>query len=253
MSLTMSRPPAKLRPDISLFRTKLVLQCEPICPRQIFLDVTRARPTASQEIWIRDEFQLSAGFGQATLADSPTPPPGPVRVGKTGHDEVKPSEARMRDRSGHALERRLKSVENDGADVVKRKERFVVMDSLTWRFKKIGTRAEAMALANNPGIECGNAVWLFLDDRIDRSLKIAMNRELGPASKTARLGKLFGYPIGADVFATERQKMQALRKQIGIGEDVPEGTVMFLHIYEAILKVKEHEEKKRRLRQMMED
>ncbi|KAF2503231.1 hypothetical protein BU16DRAFT_612766 [Lophium mytilinum] len=533
MSLTIPQPPAKIRPDISLLRTKLILQCETICPQHIFLDAKRARPTASQEVWIRDEAMSPAVTGQAGLAYS-TPLPGPVRDGKNGHDGGKPTKGRMRggdgprhyrdtiwndplgksdfsgeiadevfkgrpttryglvrdgknehdglkpleewirgvprndrttiwndpigkselllvdetveemtkgrpippsglfrdSKNGHdglkptegrmssedrprhtrntiwndplgkseflvmdemvkgrptppsglvrdsknrhegvkategrmrsedrprhtrntiwndplgkseflvmdemvkgrptppsglvrdsknrhegvkATEGRMRSEDrprhtrdtiwndplgkseflqvdemvkgyakrrvspdtratgvaariakteriqnalNERRIAAKRKERFIVMDSLKWRFKKIGTRTEAMALANNPGIDCGSGVWLFLNDRVDRSLKIAMDRELGLASKTVGLEKLFGYPVGADVFATEREKVQSLRERIGIGENVPEGTVMFLHIYKAVSKVKEDEEKKRELRRMMED
>lgn len=49
------------------------------------------------------------------------------------------------------------------------KERFIVMDGETWKFKKVGTRHEATAMSNNPAIDVGNNVWLFRTYLLQRS------------------------------------------------------------------------------------
>jgi hypothetical protein len=168
-----------MRLDIPLLRTKLVLECKDWCPTDIFLEATTARPTTSQEPWIRDEFQ------ERVTRVYPTPPPvedandrgnapGLERA-RDGRDDTTPAAnglgLRAMQLGGAGWHDNVDRSTEDGGDVKgglgtglrgpAAKERYVVMDSLTWQLKKIDTREEAMTLANNPGIDCGNEVWLF--------------------------------------------------------------------------------------------
>jgi hypothetical protein len=46
--------------------------------------------------------------------------------------------------------------------------------------------------------------------------------------------------------------MKEMRENLGVGDDVPEGTIMYLHVYRAVSRIKEHEDHIRKLRLMME-
>lgn len=96
--------------------------------------------------------------------------------GVTGHGIMDASNRDDIGEGGYGLEPRFKMTQvadgNYNRNVWQKtrvpggREQFVVMDCRTWELKKVGTRFEAEALANNPGIDAGNGVWLFRKDHL---------------------------------------------------------------------------------------
>ncbi|KAF2267848.1 hypothetical protein CC78DRAFT_541468 [Lojkania enalia] len=118
------------------------------------------------------------------------------------------------------------------------KTKAFVLDGVTWEMTRVGMEFEAKAMTgDNPGIDAGNGVWIYLNDKIDRQFKEAVPKFMKAVGRKLK-DDLQSINNSKRFTKEEKERLQGLKKTLGLHPKTPDGSALYLHLCKAVMQIK---------------